>query len=172
MGFTPLEGLVMGTRSGSLDPGLVLHVLRHRGLSPEEVDHILNRESGLLGVSGLSSDMREIDRAAGQGHAGARLALEVFLHRLRSLIGAITAALGGLDALVFTAGIGEHSASVRDATCRGLAYLGVELDAKVNASCRPDADVATAGSPVRVLVVATREDLTIVRETVGVLKAG
>ena len=172
MGFTPLDGMVMGTRSGSVDPGLVLYVVRHKGLSAEEADRALNREAGLLGVSGLSGDMRKVLEAAGQGHAGARLALDVYVHRLRQCVGALAASLGGLDALVFTAGVGEHSPEVRAAACRGLEFLGVELDAAANAACRPDADVAAAGSKVRVLVIATREDLTVVRETVRVLGRG
>jgi acetate kinase len=172
MGFTPLDGVVMGTRSGSVDPGLVLYVLRHKGLSAEEVDRALNREAGLLGVSGLSGDMRQVLEAARHGHAGAGLALEVYTHRLRQAVGALAATLGGLDALVFTAGVGEHAAEVRAAACRGLEFLGVELDAAANAACRPDADVAAASSRVRVLVIATREDLTVVRETVRVLGQG
>jgi acetate kinase len=169
MGFTPLDGVVMGTRSGAVDPGLLLYVLRHKGLSAEEVDRALNHEAGLLGVSGVSGDMRKVLEAAHQGHAGARLALEVYSHRLRQTIGAFAATLGGLDALVFTAGVGEHSPEVRAAACRGLEFLGVELDTAANAACRPDADIAVSAARVRVLVIATREDLTVVRETVRVL---
>jgi acetate kinase len=172
MGFTPLDGLVMGTRSGSVDPGLLLHVQRRHGVSAEDMDRLLNHESGLLGVSGLASDMRRIEQEAASGHAGARLAREVFVHRLRQLIGAMAASLGGVDALVFTAGIGEHSATLRAETCRGLGFLGVELDASANAGCRPDADVATAASRARILVIATREDLTVVREAMRVLGQG
>ena len=169
MGFTPLDGVVMGTRSGAVDPGLLLYVLRHKALSAEEVDRALNGQAGLLGLSGVSGDMRQVLEAARQGHAGARLALDVYAHRLRQTIGAFAATLGGLDALVFTAGVGEHSPDVRAAACRGLEFLGVELDATANASCRPDADIAAAAARVRVLVIATREDLTVVRETVRVL---
>jgi acetate kinase len=169
MGFTPLEGVMMGTRSGSVDPGLLMHVLRRRGLTAEALDRVLNHESGLLGVSGVSSDMREVLAAARSGNDRARLALEVYAHRVRQTIGAMTATLGGLDALVFTAGVGENAAEVRAMTCAGLEGLGVELDATANAACRPDADVATASSRGRVLVIATREDLVIVRETVRLL---
>jgi acetate kinase len=171
MGFTPLDGLVMGTRSGSVDPGLLTFVLRHKGLSAEELDRILNGQSGLLGVSGLSGDMRQIQEAAHAGNARARLAFDVFIHRLRRMIGALALPLGGLDALVFTAGIGEHSSEVLAAACRDLAGLGVELDAGKNATLRPDADVAAATSRTRILIVATREDLTLVRETLRVLRA-
>jgi acetate kinase len=171
MGFTPLDGLVMGTRSGSVDPGLLLHVLRHKGLSADDLDRVLNRESGLLGVSGVSGDMREV-QAAKSGNARARLAFDVFVHRLRQTIGAMAATLGGVDALVFTAGIGEHSAEVRAAACRDLEFLGVEIDPQANAGCKPDADIAVPASRGRILVIATREDLTVVRETVRVLRSG
>jgi acetate kinase len=169
MSFTPLDGLVMGTRSGSVDPGLLIHVLRHKGLTVEDLDRVLNRESGLLGVSGLSGDMRQVQAAAAAGNAQARLALDVFTHRLRQTIGAMAVTLGGLDALVFTAGIGERSAQVRAATCAGLECLGLHLDAQANANGKPDADIATLASPGRILVIGTREDLTVVRETVRVL---
>jgi acetate kinase len=172
MGFTPLEGLVMGTRSGSVDPGLLLHVLRHRKTSADDLDRILNRESGLLGISGVSGDMRQVQAAADAGNARARLALDVYVHRLRQSIAAMAASLGGLDALVFTAGVGEHSATIRATTCRGLEFLGLELNSAANADCKPDADVAATSSRVRILVIATREDLTIVRETVRVLQGG
>lgn len=169
MGFTPLDGLVMGTRSGSVDPGLLIHVLRNKGLTVEDLDRVLNRESGLLGVSGVSSDLRQVQAAAAAGNERAQLALDVFAHRLRQTIGAMAVTLGGVDALVFTAGIGEHSAPIRAAACQGLECLGIELDADANARCQPDADIALPTSRGRVLVIATREDLTIVRETVRIL---
>jgi acetate kinase len=172
MGFTPLEGLMMGTRSGSVDPGLLLYLLRRKGLTPEALDEALNHGSGLLGVSGVSSDMREVLAAAAAGNARARLALDVYAHRVRQAVGALTATLGGIDALAFTAGVGEHAAPVRAMSCAGLEALGLELDAAANASCRPDADVATAGSRGRILVIATREDLVAVRETVRLLRQG
>jgi acetate kinase len=170
MGFTPLDGLMMGTRSGAVDPGLLLYVLRHKGLTADDLDRVLNRESGLLGVSGVSGDMRQVQEAAHKGDARAVLALDVYVHRLRKTIGAMAVTLGGVDALVFTAGVGEHAAAIREAACRGLECLGLQLDADRNAHCNPDADVATPGSRGRILVVATREDLTIVRETVRVLR--
>ena len=169
MGFTPLDGLMMGTRSGSVDPGLLIYVLRHRGLSADDLDRVLNRESGLLGVSGVSNDMRQVQAAAEAGNAQARLAQDVFVHRLRQTIGAMAATLSGLDALVFTAGIGEHAASIRAAACQGLEFLGLHLDEDANHRCRPDADVATPASLGRILMLTTREDLTLVRETVRVL---
>jgi acetate kinase len=164
MGFTPLEGEVMGTRSGSLDPGVLLYVLRRKGLTVEQLDHALNYESGLLGLSGISSDMRRILKEA-PNSPDARLALEVYVHRLVQTIGAMAATLGGVDGLVFTAGVGENSAQVRELVCANLGHLGLELDATANAHCKPDADIASRASPGRILVISTREDLTIVRET-------
>jgi acetate kinase len=156
MGFTPLEGLMMATRSGSLDPGVVLHVQVRHGLSAKEVEQVLNHESGLRGLSGISGDMREVLAAARAGNARARLAVDVYAHRVRQAVGALAATLGGVDALVFTAGVGENSAAVREASCAGLEHLGLELDPEANARCRPDADVARPGSGARILVVAAR----------------
>ena len=164
MGFTPLEGEVMGTRSGSLDPGVLLYVLRRKGLTVEQLDHALNYESGLLGLSGISSDMRQILKDA-PNNPDARLALEVYVHRLVQTIGAMAAVLGGVDGLVFTAGVGENSARVREIVCEKLGHLGLHLDPTANARCKPDTDIACPSSPGRILVIATREDLTIVRET-------
>jgi acetate kinase len=169
MGFTPLEGLMMGTRSGSVDPGLLLYVLRRRGLTPDDLDRVLNKESGLLGVSGVSSDMRQVLAAARAGDDRARLALDIYAHRVRQTVGAMAATLGGIDALVFTAGIGENAGEVRQRICAGLEAIGLEIDPEANARRRPDADVATAGSRGRILLIATREDLMIVRDTVRVL---
>lgn len=169
MGFTPLEGLMMGTRSGSVDPGLLLYVLREKGVTPEDLDRVLNKESGLLGVSGVAADMRQVLQAAAGGNGDAKLALEVFAHRLRQVIGSMAVTLGGVDALVFTAGIGERSADVRASACEILGFLGLDLDAAANAACKPDADVAARGSRGRILVIATREDVTILREAVRVL---
>ena len=171
MGFTPLDGLMMATRSGSLDPGIVLHVQLEHGLSAKQVEEALNRESGLLGVSGVSGDMREVLAAARAGNERAQLALDVYAHRVRAAIGALTATLGGIDALVFTAGVGEHAAEVRAASCRGLECLGLELDADANARCRADADVARRDSRARILVIATREDLTMLAEVIRVIGA-
>ena len=171
MGFTPLEGLMMGTRSGSVDPGLLLHVIQHHGLTAEQVDTALHRESGLLGVSGVSGDMREVQAAALRGNERARLALAIYTHRVRQAIGAMAVTLGGLDALVFTAGVGEHSAEVRESVCSGLECLNLFLDPELNSACRPDADVARPTSRARVLVIATREDVTLLNEVVRVLGA-
>jgi len=171
MGFTPLEGLVMGTRSGSIDPGILIHLVRHCGCRAEDLDRILNRESGLKGISGISGDMREILAAAAQGHERARLALDVYTHRLCSEIGAMTASLGGLDALVFTAGVGENCAPLRAAVSEAFAFLGTRIDPRLNqAPPAGDCDIAAAESSVRILVVHTQEEWEIARECRRVLR--
>jgi acetate kinase len=159
MGFTPLEGVPMATRAGSVDPGALLYLLKHH-LSREELDQMLEHESGLTALSELSGDVRELERSS---TPAARLALAVFTYRVATAVGAMATALGGLDALVFTAGIGENSASVRAAVCERLGYLGVQLDAGANASARPDATVSTAESPVRIVVLEAREDVVAAR---------
>jgi acetate kinase len=164
MGFTPLEGLVMGTRSGTVDPGILIYLLRHKGLDVEKLDHALNFESGLLGISGFSSDMRQV-LAASRDNKEARLAIDVYVHRLRQTVGAMAVTLGGVDGLVFTGGVGEHAAQIRKEACENLEYLGLQLDTSVNAISKPDADVASADSVARILVIATNEDLSILRET-------
>ena len=170
MGFTPLEGLMMATRSGTVDPGLVLWLQHHRGFAAGDVEEALDRHSGLLGVSGVSADVRDVEQAAGAGNRRAALALEVYLHRLRAGVAAMAAAMGGLDALVFTGGVGEHSVNVRAAACERLGFLGVRLDpARNEAVAGDDADVSAAGAPARVLVVHAREDLEIAREVRRVL---
>jgi acetate kinase len=163
MGYTPLEGLMMGTRSGTVDPGLLIHVLREHGLTGDELDHILHRQSGLWGISGVSSDFRQVEAAAAAGHDRAQLALEVYAYRVRSTIGALAVGIGGLDALVLTGGIGENASSLRRDVCRGLECLGVSLDDQRNESCRPDADIAPPAATARVLVIHTRENYMIAR---------
>jgi acetate kinase len=169
MGFTPLEGLMMGTRSGSIDPSIVCYVEQQHGLTATQVESALNRESGLLGVSSVSADMREVLKAAKDENEQARLALAIYGHRVRQAIGALAVTLGGIDALVFTAGVGENAAEVRASICAGLECLGLELDPQANNACRPDADIATKNSRARILVIATREDLTMLHEVVRTL---
>ena len=164
MGFTPLEGLMMATRSGSIDPGLLTYLLQRDGCAAQELYGILNNKSGLLGISGLSGDMRDILAALKQGHARAKLAFEIFVHRLRSGIGAMAAALGGMDALVFTAGIGENSPQVRAAACANLRHLGVALDPQKNKELSSDRIVSAADSAVRILVIRAEEEWAIARE--------
>jgi acetate kinase len=169
MGFTPLEGVMMARRSGSVDPGLLLYLMTRRGLSASEVDAALNERSGLLGVSGVSSDMRQVLAAAEAGNVRAQLARDLFVRRIVATIGAMVAVLSGLDALIFTGGIGEHSDTIRMAVCDSLRYLGLSLDARANADPSPDGDVAATDSAVRVLVIAAREDLAILRHVVHTL---
>jgi acetate kinase len=164
MGFTPLEGLMMGTRSGTVDPGILIYLLQHKGMDAEQLSRALNNESGLLGVSGISSDMRQI-LAAVPHNPFARLAVDIYVHRIQQTIGSMAATLSGVDVLVFTAGVGENAAQIRQQVCENLGFLGLELDSDANEICKPDADIAAPGSPRRILVIATREDFVVVRET-------
>ena len=168
MGFTPLEGLVMATRSGTVDPGLVLWLAQHAGTPPAELAATLEHRSGLAGLAG-TSDMREVLDRAKAGDQAARLALEVYLHRLRAGIAAMAAAMDGLDALVFTGGVGENSADIRAGAADGLGFLGVQVDARLNAGGPADREISPGHTPVRVLVVAAREDLEIARQVRAVL---
>lgn len=170
MGFTPLEGLMMGTRSGSVDSGILIHLMRQKDYSADDLDQLLNKQSGLKGLSGLSGDMRQIQTAIADGNQQAQLAYDVFIHRLRSCIGSMLMSLNGLDGLVFTAGIGEHSASVRQSVCQGMEFLGIYLDPEKNENHPKDADIATPSSKVRIFVVHTQEDWAIARDTWQVLR--
>jgi acetate kinase len=163
MGFTPVEGLMMGTRSGSVDPGILTYLASTHGVSGQRMDEILNSQSGLLGISGLSNDMRRVEEAMKQGHARAKLAFDIFVHRLQAGIGAMVSVLGGIDALVFTAGIGENSPEVRAAACANFGYLGLAIDPAQNSPGGSDRDISTADSKVRVLVVHAQEDWAIAR---------
>ncbi|MHB1419009.1 MAG: acetate/propionate family kinase [Bacillota bacterium] len=165
MGFTPLEGLTMGTRSGDLDPSVVLFLMEKEGLSVREIRDLLNKQSGVLGISGLSSDLRDLEQAAAEGHQRAELALEIFAYDVKKYIGAYAAVLNGVDALVFTAGIGENSPGMRARICRQLDYLGMELDEGKNQECGRELDIAASGAKVRVLVIPTNEELMIARDT-------
>jgi acetate kinase len=163
MGFTPLEGLMMGTRAGSVDPGILTFLMRD-GTDAAALDEVLNRRSGLLGISGVSSDMREVLVAAGQGNERAQLAFDMFVHRLQTGIAAMSASLGGLDALVFTAGIGENSAAVRRAACAKLSFLGIQIHDAKNSAVSPDQDISSADTKVRVLVIRAQEEWAIAQE--------
>ncbi|MEG4058644.1 MULTISPECIES: acetate kinase [unclassified Microcoleus] len=164
MGFTPLDGLMMGSRSGAIDPGIIIHLLRREDLTSEKLDNILNRNSGLKGISGVSSDMRQIGDAIAEGNERAQLALDIYIHRLRAGIGAMLASLGGLDALIFTAGVGENSAVVRSAACEAFGFMGLKLDGEKNQQSPVDEDIAAVDSAVRILVIHTQEDWEIARE--------
>ncbi len=163
MGFTPLEGLMMGSRSGSIDPGILLYLLRQKGYSAEQLDTTINKASGLKGIAG-SADMRQVLREIKEGNSRAKLAFDMFVYRLCYYTGAMLAALGGLDALVFAGGIGENSAEVRAAVAESFAFLGLKLDAQKNAQSPADQDISAAGSAVPVVIVRTQEDWAIAQE--------
>ena len=165
MGFTPLDGIAMGTRSGSIDPAAVLFLMRKENLSIDEMDKVLNKESGVLGVSGVSSDFRDIEEAAPQGNERAALALDTFAYRVAKTIGEYTAAMNGVDAIVFTAGLGENSGSMRAKICEYLGYLGIELDEEKNSKRGEAMQISKEGSKVKVFVIPTNEELMIARDT-------
>ena len=172
MGFTPLEGLVMATRSGSVDPGMLVWLLKDGRLSVSELGDGLEGASGLAGLAGGSGDMREVEAAADGGRADARLAIGVYVHRLRREIAAMAAAMNGLDALVFTGGVGEHDPAVRAACAGGLTFLGVAVDEERNKAARGDASISAPGAAVQTLVITAREDIEIASQTRAVLRRG
>jgi acetate kinase len=169
MGFTPLEGMVMATRSGSVDPGLLLWLLEREDVSERDMAQALEHESGLAGLAG-DADMRAVLDRAGAGDDDATLAVDVYVHRLRAGIAAMAAALGGIDVLVFTGGVGEHAPEIRARAAAGLGFLGVEIDAAVNEHAVPDAGIAARGAPVRALVLRAREHLEMARQTRDALR--
>ena len=163
MGLTPLEGLMMGTRSGSVDPGVLLHLLESGKLSPVELRRALEHESGLKGVSGLGSDMRQVQEAAGLGDKRAELALAMFIRRSALAVGAAATSLNSLDGVIFTGGIGENSSHVRAAACRDMQWAGIELDEARNGQVDGETEISAGGSRVAVWVVPTNEELVIAR---------
>lgn len=165
MGFTPLEGLVMGTRSGDIDPAIVTFLMDKEGLDLDGINNILNKQSGVFGISGISSDFRDIENAAFDGHKRAQLALDVFDSRVREYIGAYATAMGGVDAVIFTAGLGENSAMNRANICNNLGFMGIEVDTAKNNVRGKEAIVSTDDSKVKVMVVPTNEELMIARDT-------
>lgn len=171
MGFTPLEGLLMGTRSGDLDPSIILHIVGREGLSLAEANTLLNKHSGLLGISGLTSDMREIVSEKKAGNRQADLAFQVFSYRVKKYIGAYAAAMGGLDALVFTGGIGENSPDVRAESCRDLGFLGIEVDEARNNSGEKDKPISSDASRVKVYALPTDEELVIALDTLRIVES-
>ena len=170
MGFTPLEGLVMATRSGTVDPGLVLWLLEHTGMGAQELSHALEHRSGVLGLAG-TEDMREVLAAARRGEAGGQLARDVYAHRLRAGIASMVATLGGLDAVAFTGGIGQRSAEIRADAAAGLQFLGLEIDESANAREHGDREITGSGARARTLVIDAREDLEIARQARAVVVA-
>ncbi len=165
MGFTPLEGLAMGTRCGDIDPAIVKFIADKEKLSVAEVDTVLNKKSGVLGISGVSSDFRDIEEAAEKGNERAKLALSVFVHKVKKYIGAYAAVMNGVDAVIFTAGLGENSPEIRSAVCKDMCFLGIELDEEKNKVRGKETVVSKDGSKVKVLLVPTNEELMIARDT-------
>ncbi len=170
MGFTPLEGLLMGTRSGDLDPSIVTYIMGKEGLSISEANTLLNKHSGLVGISGESSDMREIEQAMNEGDKKAKYAFDVFTYRIKKYIGAYTAAMGGLDVLVFTGGIGENSVAVRETVCENMEYLGIKIDAEKNRSENKPLEISGNDSKVKVFRIPTNEELVIALDTEKIVK--
>lgn len=169
MGFTPLDGLIMGTRTGSIDPAVVQYIADKKGYTIDQVMNVLNKESGLDGLSGVSSDFRDIDEASMAGNERATLALDMFAYRAAQYIGSYVAAMNGVDAIAFTAGIGENAGKVRAAICQYLGYLGIELDAEANKACGKEAVITTEDSRIPVYAIPTNEELAIARETVALV---
>jgi acetate kinase len=168
MGFTPLEGVAMGTRCGSIDPAVVPFMMEKENLSPREIDTLMNKKSGVLGISGISNDFRDLDEAASHGNQRAELALEVFAYKIKKVIGEYSAVLDDPDAIVFTAGIGENSASIRKRILAGLENFGIKIDEEKNKIRGQEIDIATPDSKVRVFVIPTNEELTIARDTMEI----
>ena len=171
MGFTPLDGIVMGTRSGSIDAAAVLFLMRKEGLSIDEMDRILNKESGVYGISGVSSDFRDIEEAENEGNQRAAIALETFAYRVAKTIGEYVATMNGVDAIVFTAGLGENSGPTRQLICNYLGYLGIELDSYKNSLRGKEIEITTKQSRVQVFVIPTNEELVIARDTKEIVEA-
>ena len=170
MGFTPLDGMLMGTRSGSIDPAVVTFLMNKEGMNTKEIDNYLNKKSGVLGVSGVSSDFRDLDAAAEAGNEQARLALDMFVYKVTKYIGEYTAAMNGVDVILFTAGVGENNKKVRSEVCKGLGFLNAEFDEELNNERGGTFEISKPGSKVRLLVVSTNEELAIARETKDILE--
>ncbi len=172
MGFTPLDGLPMGTRSGSVDPAILEYLMDNEDMSIAEVLNVLNKKSGVLGLSGVSSDFRDLHKAADEGNPRAEVALKVFYYSVKKYVGSYAAALGGVDALIFTAGVGENNAAARAAIAGGLDYMGLDIDLDKNAAVKGDeCDISAGGSRGRILVIPTNEELVIARDTEAIVKA-
>lgn len=171
MGFTPLEGLVMGTRCGDIDPAIVTYIREKEHLTDQEANDVLNKKSGVLGISGVSSDFRDIEAAAAEGNERAQLALKVFAHRVRFYIGAYIAEMNGVDAIVFTAGVGENDIEMRDIICNDLGNLGIKLDLIKNKTRGKEMVISRDDSPVQIIMIPTNEELMIARDTVNIVHA-
>ena len=170
MGLTPLEGLMMGTRSGDIDGGAITFIQKKLGLDADGMSNLLNKKSGMLGITGISSDMREIDAACEEGNERAKLAIEMYNYRIRKYIGAYAAAMDGCDIIVFTAGVGENQASMREEVCKGLSFMGVKVDVEKNSGIHgEEAVISTPDSKVTVVVIPTDEELMIATDTMALL---
>lgn len=165
MGLTPLEGLVMGTRCGDIDPAIIPLMMKKENMNADQVDDYMNKKSGVLGISGVSSDFRDIEGAANEGNERAKLALDMFAYKVRKYIGSYAAAMNGVDAIVFTAGLGENSASMRESICTGLEFLGAQIDTKKNNVRGKMTEVSAEGSKVKIFLIPTNEELVIARDT-------
>jgi acetate kinase len=171
MGMTPVEGLIMGTRSGDVDPGVISYIMEKEHMGTKGISTLLNKFSGVLGISGISSDMREIQAAIDTGNKRAMLAMKTYNYRIKKYIGSYAAALGGVDILVFTGGVGENQAITRSEVCKNMEFMGIELDEELNASVRAkEVVISKPSSKVKVLIIPTDEELTIARDTVEILK--
>ena len=171
MGLTPNEGLIMGTRTGDVDAGALLYIADRENLSIDQMNKLINKESGVLGISGISPDMRELEQAAEAGNDRAQLALDMFHYRVRKYIGAYAAAMGGVDIIVFAGGIGENGDQTREAICSGFEYMGLEFDANANNGLRSkESEISTKHSKVKVVVIPTNEELAIARDTYMLVK--
>lgn len=171
MGLTPLEGLVMGTRSGDIDPSAVLSIMKKENLTPDQMSDLLNKQSGVKGISGISSDIREVEAGIREGNERAKLAMEMYDYRIKKYIGAYAAAMGGVDIVVFTAGVGEHQWDVRQGACEGLEFMGIKIDAEKNkANCGEEEIISASDSKVKVVVVPTDEELLIASDTLDLVK--
>ncbi len=170
MGFTPLEGLIMGTRCGDVDPAMVLFIMEKEGLSPHECDTLMNHECGLFGISGISSDMRDLIKAFDDGNDRAKLALQMYAYRIKKYIGMYTASMNGVDVIVFTGGIGENAALIRSMCCTNMEYLGIDFDEKKNEkSIGIESELTTQDSKVKILCIPTNEELVIARDTTRIV---
>ena len=172
MGFTPQDGVPMGTRSGALDPTVPTFIMKKKGLTAEQTEKLLNSQSGLLGVSGISSDCRDVSTEAEKGNKRAKLALEILTHTAKKIVGSYIAEMNGVDAIVFTAGIGENDSVIRSAICKDMNWLGVEIDENVNANCPrgKNVDISTAGAKVKTFVIPTNEEYMIALDTLNLSK--
>ena len=169
MGLTPLEGLPMGTRSGNLDPAILQFIMNKYGYTADEMLNILNKKSGVLGISGVGSDFRDLEKAAAEGNERAQLALDKFAYEVRKYIGSYAAAMGGVDILTFTAGVGENSAEMRESICKGLEFLGIRIDSEKNKTRGKEVDISAPDSAVKVYIIPTNEELMIARDTLALV---